>query len=108
MALKLWRRGGLIAFVLSAHLSMAAPPALAQAGRSESDSERQQQAKVLESLGGAYEGPQAAYVTRIGETVAAAGGAAPCVHSSTSSMRTTRGRTSLGMLHFHGGVPARQ
>ena len=60
--------------MLAALLTATAPAALAQT--SAATAERQQQAKVLDSLGGAYSGPQAAYVARIGETVAAAGGLA--------------------------------
>lgn len=47
-------------------------PAQAQLRTSEQD--RQQQAKFVDSMGGAYVGPQSAYVTRIGEKMAVAGG----------------------------------
>lgn len=52
---------------------LAAGPAGAEEGRA-ARAEREQQAQALESLGGAYPGPQADYVSRIGERMAAVAG----------------------------------
>jgi predicted Zn-dependent protease len=46
----------------------------AQAQLRTSEQERQQQAAFVNSMGGVYSGPQSAYVTRIGEKMAVAGG----------------------------------
>ncbi|WP_293904106.1 M48 family metalloprotease [Phenylobacterium sp.] len=54
-------------------LTVLALPAAAQAPRA-AQAERRQQGEVLRSVGGAYEGPQAAYVQRIGERMAVAAG----------------------------------
>lgn len=51
----------------------ASGAAQAQSGRGQ-EAERRQQAQILESAGGAYDGPQGAYVARVGEKVAAAAG----------------------------------
>lgn len=58
-----------LALVMAA--TLAAP---AQAQLRTSEQERQQQARFVDSLGGVYAGPQAAYVSRIGEKVASASG----------------------------------
>lgn len=60
--------------VLGALLALAtATSALAQPVRGGS-SEREQQAQILASAGGAYDGPQSAYVARVGEAMARAAG----------------------------------
>jgi len=59
--------------ILVAGVALAvALPALAQVDRVQA--ERVQQAQVLESVGGRYEGPQGEYVSRIGERIATAAG----------------------------------
>ena len=60
------------ALALATSLLLAAGQAGAQSSRGQQD--RDQQAKVLASAGGAYDGPQAAYVSRVGEQMAAAAG----------------------------------
>ena len=60
-----------------AALVLLAFPAGAQVGRTPSNrdlAERAQQGEVLESVGGAYDGPQGAYVSRVGERMATAAG----------------------------------
>lgn len=58
-----------LAIALSA---MVAGPGLAQSARL--DAEARQQAEILASVGGGYDGPQAVYVARIGERMAIAAG----------------------------------
>ena len=53
-------------------LALLALPAAAQVSRAQA--ERAQQGEILDSVGGAYEGPQAAYVSKVGERMAAAAG----------------------------------
>ena len=72
MAFRTGRAGGFASVAVAALLMSWAAPAMAQSRAS--DQERQQQTRILDSLGGAYTGPQAAYVTRIGEKMATAGG----------------------------------
>ena len=60
------------ALALATGLLLGAGQADAQSGRGQQ--ERDQQAKVLASAGGAYDGPQAVYVARVGEQMAAAAG----------------------------------
>lgn len=57
--------------VAGAALALAVP-AIAQVSRAQA--ERTQQAQVLQSVGGRYDGPQGEYVSRVGERVAAAAG----------------------------------
>ena len=59
------------AIVVAALVALAGPAA-AQSGRTQSAAA--QQAEILASVGGAYEGPQAAYVRRVGERMATAAG----------------------------------
>ena len=66
------RNGSLAGALAVSLLGLAVSPALAQAGRG--DKERQQQAQILDSFGGAFAGPQQAYVARIGEKMAVAAG----------------------------------
>ncbi|MBW8813838.1 MAG: M48 family metalloprotease [Caulobacterales bacterium] len=61
------------AALLAVAVLAAGWPAAAQDTRA-ARAEREQQAQVLEGLGGAYDGPQAAYVSRIGERMAAVAG----------------------------------
>lgn len=60
------------AAVLLAGLLVGSGPAVAETGKAAQ--QRQQQAQILDSFGGVYDGAQAAYVTRIGEKVAVAAG----------------------------------
>ena len=64
--------GSLATALAVSFLAMAGTPALAQAVKG--DKERQQQAQLLDSFGGAFVGPQQAYVARIGEKMAVAAG----------------------------------
>src|SRR5436190_19133665 len=54
--------------------AVLAAAALALPAQAQTDRVQAQQAQVLREVGGAYEGPQAAYVRRIGERVAVAAG----------------------------------
>lgn len=72
MAFRMAQRGGIAPVLMFALAAGLPAPALAQPRTS--DQERQQQAAFANSMGGIYAGPQAAYVARIGEKMAAAGG----------------------------------
>ena len=72
MAFRIGRTGALAPLALAALLTGSVAPAMAQSRGSEQA--REQQTQLLNSLGGAYTGPQAAYVSRIGEKMAVAGG----------------------------------
>jgi predicted Zn-dependent protease len=63
---------GILAGLAGLAAAWAAAAGPAQAERYQA--ERAQQAQVLEAAGGAYDGPQGAYVSRIGERMAAAAG----------------------------------
>jgi predicted Zn-dependent protease len=63
---------GRIAATLAAILALAAPPALA--APEHYDTTALQQAEILASVGGGYDGPQGAYVSRIGQRMAQAAG----------------------------------
>lgn len=60
------------AAMLTLTAALASGGAVAQT--SKADQARQQQAKILDSMGGAYPGPQADYVARVGAKVAEAAG----------------------------------
>lgn len=64
--------GSMAVALATSLLAMSGAPAFAQAVKG--DKERQQQAQILDSFGGAYSGPQQAYVARIGEKMAVAAG----------------------------------
>lgn len=66
------RRSILAGSLATLLLAMLGAPALAQTSRP--DKERQQQTQVLDSFGGAFAGPQQAYVARIGDKMAVAAG----------------------------------
>ena len=72
MAFRMAQRGGIAPVLMFALAAGLPAPALAQPRTS--DQERQQQAAFVNSMGGVYAGPQAAYVARIGEKMALAGG----------------------------------
>lgn len=72
MAFRMAHSARLAPVVVLALAAGLAAPALAQLRSSEQ--ERQQQAAFVNSMGGLYAGPQAAYVARIGEKMAVAGG----------------------------------
>ena len=60
--------------IVAALLTAAPASAQSSSQSSRAGQERDQQAKVLASAGGAYEGAQAAYVTRVGNQMASAAG----------------------------------
>jgi predicted Zn-dependent protease len=66
-------RSKALSVLLAGLVVLGSAPAFAQSERAR-EAERRQQAQILESAGGAYDGPQGAYVARVGERAAAAAG----------------------------------